>query len=222
MKWMICDRSDGEPSVAGGCRVWPWSQAQGFRQPVGQALRPVAPVDHQLADQLDRRRILDRQESHRRRFRRHELLLALFAQQIAHPDRDIAEIDVDRAGRDALVADRAVIGDVVELVEMPQRDAAPGLFLVEEGLDQQRGGEDLVARRVEQVGARNVRRTDRLALAATQAVLDHRRDVADLRLLHDQRLGAEQRERGRVGVARSAPGSSLPWLKRPSGSTLAL
>jgi hypothetical protein len=65
-----------------------------------------------------------------------------------------------------------VVGDVVEFVEMAQRNAAPGLLLVEEGLDQQRGGEDLVARRVEQVGARHVRRADRLALAAAQAVLD--------------------------------------------------
>jgi hypothetical protein len=50
----------------------------------GEALRLVAPVDHQLAHQLDRRRVLDRQEGHRRRLARDELLLALLAQQIAH------------------------------------------------------------------------------------------------------------------------------------------
>jgi hypothetical protein len=132
-------------------------QVQGSRQSVGQTLRSVAPVDHQLADQLDRRRILDRQKGHRRGFRRNELLLALFTQQIAHPDRNIAEIDVDRAGSEALVADRAVIGDVVELVEMPERDAAASLFLVEEGLDQQGSGQDLVARRIKQIGARYMR-----------------------------------------------------------------
>ena len=64
--------------------------------------------------------------------------------------------------------------------------------------------EDLVARAVEQVGARRVRRAHRLALAAAQAVLDHRRDVADLRLLEDQRLGAEQAERRRVRVVQRA------------------
>ncbi len=69
-----------------------------------------------------------------------------------------------------------------------RRDAAPRLLLVQERLDQQRGGEDLVARRVEQVGARHVRRAHRLALAAAQAVLDRfgdarrSRDASRIRL----------------------------------------
>ena len=46
----------------------------------------------------------------------------------------------------ALVAHGAVIGDIVHLVEVLQRDAAPGLLLVQEGLDHQAGAEDLVAR----------------------------------------------------------------------------
>ena len=75
-------------------------------------------------------------------------------------------------GFSALVADRAVVGDVAELVEVAQRHAAPRLLLVQERLDQQRRREDLVARAVEQVGARHVRRAHRLALAAAQAVLD--------------------------------------------------
>jgi hypothetical protein len=212
MKWMICERASARRASPAAAGSGPGPGAATL--PVGRpAAAPVAPVDHQLAHQLDRRRILDRQEGHRRGFARHELLLALFAQQVAHADRDIAEIDVDRAGSDALVADRAVIGDVVELVEMPQRDAAPGLLLVEEGFDQQRGGEDLVARRVKQVGARHVRRADRLALAAAQAVLDHRRDVADLRLLHDQRLGAEQRERRACRPCQVGAGQQLALVE---------
>ena len=95
---------------------------------------------------------------------------------------------------------RAVVGDVLELLPVADRDAAPGLLLVQEGLDQERRREDLVARAVEQVGARHVRRARRLALAAAQAVLDRGRDLADVALLHDQRLVAHQAEARRVGV----------------------
>ena len=51
-----------------------------------------------------------------------------------------------------------------------------------------------------------MRRAHRLALAAAQAVLDRVGDAADLRLLEDQALGAEQVERGRVGIAQIAAG----------------
>ncbi len=169
-------------------------QAEGFRQPVAQALRLVAELDHAGAYQLDRRRVGGGKEGHRRCRSGIELLLALAAQEVAHRHRDVAEIDVDRAGRDALVADRTVVGDVGKLVEVLQGYAAPRLLFVEEGLDQQRGAEDLVARAVEQVGARHVGRADRLALAAAQAVLDRVRNLPDVRLFHDQRLDAEQRE----------------------------
>ena len=108
-----------------------------------------------------------------------------------------------------------MVGDVVELVEVAQRDAAPGLLFVEEGLDQQRGGEDLVARRIEQRRARHVRRAYRLAFAAAQAVLDHGRDVADLGLFHDQRFGAEQRERRCVGVGQVTAGHQLALVEVP-------
>jgi hypothetical protein len=43
-------------------------------------------------------------------------------------------------------------------------------------------------------------RADRLALAAAQAVLDRVGDVADVALLHDQRLVPHQPEARRVGV----------------------
>ena len=109
----------------------------------------------------------------------------------------------------------------LELVPVPQRHAAARLLLVQERLDQQRGGEDLVARAVQQVGARHVRGAHRLALAAAQAVLDRIGDRADVGLLHDQRLVAHQAEARRVGVGAGRRGSdasrsSLPLLKRPS------
>ena len=90
--------------------------------------------------------------------------------------------------------------DVLELLPVLDADAAPRLLLVQEGLDQQRGGEDLVARAVQQVGARHVGGAHRLALAAAQAVLDRVGDRADVALLHDQRLVAHQAEARRVGV----------------------
>ena len=77
-----------------------------------------------------------------------------------------AEVDLDGAGLDAAVADRAVVGQIDELVEVLERKAAAGLRLIEEGFRHQPEREDLVARRVEHVGARDVRRADGLALAA--------------------------------------------------------
>ena len=149
------------------------------------------------------------QEEHRGRGAGVEALLAHAPQQVAHRHRDVAEVDVHRARLLALVADGAVIGDVGELVQVADRDAAARLLLVQERLDQQRGREDLVARRIEQVGARHVRRADRLALAAAQAVLDRIRDRVDVGLLHDQRLVPEQVEARRVGVAQVAAGQQL-------------
>ena len=170
-KWITCSRTGGRPPVVAGGRCV-CAGAEPAERPVAEALRLVAPVDHQLARQPDRLRVVGVQEEHRSRVAGIEALLAHASQQVAHRHRDVAEVDVDRAGRFALVADGAVIGDVAELVPVLDRDAAARLLLVQERLDQQRGREDLVARRIEQVGARHVRRADRLALAAAQAVLD--------------------------------------------------
>ena len=125
---------------------------------VPDALRLVAPVDHHLARELDRARVVRVQEEHRGGFRRVRPACAHASQHVAHRHRDVAEVDVDRAGRLALVADGAVVGNVAEFVPVLQRNAAAGLLLVQECLDQHRGREDLVARRVEQVRARHVGR----------------------------------------------------------------
>jgi hypothetical protein len=52
-----------------------------------------------------------------------------------------------------------------------------------------------------------------LHFAAAQAVLDHVGNLADLGLLHDQRFGAEQAERWRVGVAHVAAGHQLALVE---------
>ena len=188
-------------------------QAERLADAMTETLRGVAPLDHAQTQRLDGGRVGGVEKGHRRRGAGIELLLALAPQQVAHGDRDVAEVDVDRARVEALVAHRAVVGHVGEFVEMLERDAAPRLLLVKEGLDQQRGGEDLVARRVEQVGTRHMGAAHRLALAAAQAVLDRLRNTADVALLHDQRLGAEQRERRRVGARQIGAGQQLALVE---------
>jgi len=176
--------------------------ARGQReQPVHEALRPKAEADHARAHELDRARMGGVEEVHRRRLARAKTLLAHLAQQVAHVHGDIAEVDVHRARGFALVAHGAVVGHVLEVFPVLHADAAPGLLFVKEGLDQQRGGEDLVARAVQQVGARHVGGAHRLALAAAQAVLDAGADGADVALLHDERLVPHEPEAGRVGGA---------------------
>ena len=111
---------------------------------IAQALE--APFQHALAHHLDGARVGGIEELHRRPGAGVETLLAALGEDLAHAHGHVAEVDVDRAGRLALVAHGAVVGDVVHLVEVFQRDAAPGLFLVQEGLDHQAGAENLVAR----------------------------------------------------------------------------
>ena len=180
---------------------------------IAEPLRLEAPFEHHLARELDRLGIGRVEEDHRCGGAGVEALLAHASQQVAHRHRHVAEVDVDRTRLLALVADGAVIRDVGELVEVADGDAAARLLLVQERLDQQRGRENLVARRVEQVGARHVRRADRLALATAQAVLDGVRDRVDVGVLHDQRLVPEQIEAGRVGVAQVAVGQELAAIE---------
>ena len=116
---------------------------------VAQALRLVAPADHHLPGGIDGGRVGRVQEEHRGGGAGLEGLLVHLAQQVAHVHRHIAEVDIDRAGRHALVADRAMVGHVLEFFPVPDRDAAPGLLFIQEGFDQQRGREDLVARRIQ-------------------------------------------------------------------------
>ena len=147
-------------------------QQEFFRQAVREALYLVAPADHQCLQQLDRGRIGGVEKKHRRCRAGVELLPPLLAQQVAHGDRHVAEVDIDGARVLAFVAHGTVVCHVFELVEMAQADAAACLLFIQEGLDEQGSGKDLVARRIQQVGARHVRGAYGLAFAAAQAVLD--------------------------------------------------
>ena len=105
------------------------------------------------------------------------------------------------------MAHGTVIGDILEFFPVTDRHPAARLLFVQEGFDQGRGGQDLVAWRIQQIGARDVGGADRFALAAPQAVLDAGGNFADIALLHDQRLVAHQAERRRVGVAQVGVGA---------------
>jgi hypothetical protein len=117
---------------------------------------------------------------HGRRIAGAERLLPHLAQQVAHVHGHVAKVDLHRARRQALVAHRAVVGHVFEFFPVLDADAAAGLLFVQEGFHQQRGGQDLVARAVQQVGARHMGGAHRLALAAAQAVLDAVGNGADV------------------------------------------
>ncbi len=201
MKWMTWARMG---RFAHGCRRMAGlraGQSQGLGGAMGDALCLVAPLDHQFARNIDRARISGVEKKHGCPGAGVEATLAVLPEEIAHRDGYIAEIDVHRTRIRALVAYGAMICDIAELVEMLQRDAAPRLLFVEEGLDQQAGGEYLVARAVEQVGARHMGCANRFAFAAAQAVLDRIGDRAHVGVFEDQAFRTEQRKARRVGIA---------------------
>lgn len=107
----------------GGLRL---DQAKFLRALVGPALGAVAPFDHDFSGELDGCRVGSVEEEHRRGGAGVEFLLALLAQKVADGDGNVAEVDVDRAGVETLVAYGTVIGHVAEFVEVLDRDAAPG------------------------------------------------------------------------------------------------
>ena len=113
---------------------------------VGQALRLETDADHAGAHQLDGLGVGRVQKEHGGGVTGAKALLPHLAQQVAHVHRHFAEVDVDWAGAQALVAHRAVVGHIFKLFPMLHADAASRLFLVQKRLHQQRGGEDFVAR----------------------------------------------------------------------------
>ena len=183
--------------------------------PLGEALRLVAPVEHQRLGDLDGRGVGRVQVEHRGRGARVEALLAQLGEEAAHRDRHVAEVDVHRARRLALVADGAVVRHVAELVEVPKAHAAARLLLVEEGLGEERQAQDLVARAVEQVRARHVRRAHGLALAAAQAVLHRVGDRPDVAPLEDDGFVPDEREGRRVGVREVGAREQLAAVEAP-------
>ena len=172
----------------------------GFEHVHRQPLGLVAHANHAAAQQLDGLRLGGVQKRHGQLAAGVEAFFVHLAQQVAHVHGHVAKVDLHRAGRKALVAQGAVLGHVLKLLPVVAGDAPARLLLVQKGFHQQRGGQNLVAWRIQQVRARNVRVAHRLALAAAQAVLDRFGNGANVGLLHDDRLVAHQPKAGRVGV----------------------
>ena len=107
-------------------------------------------------------------------------------------------------------------------VEVRDGHAAPCLLLVQEGFDQQRGGQYLVARRIQQIGARHMRVAYRLAFAATQTILDRVGNLAQLAFFQDQAFQFHQVEAGRVGAFQVAALEQLALVEAAFGIDLLL
>ena len=112
-------------------------QQEFFGERMRETLHLVAPVDHQGLGDLDGGGVGGIEIKHRSSRAGIEFLFAFFAQKISHRHRDIAKIDVYRTRALTLVANGAMVGNVGEFIEVAQRHATAGLFLVEKGLDQQ-------------------------------------------------------------------------------------
>ena len=100
-----------------GLNLW---QKELARNAIRGPLHFVTPINHHGFSELDGGRISCIQIEHRRRSTRAKFFLPFLAQQIAHGHRHIAEVNIDRTGVLTLMANRAVIRDVGELVEMTQ------------------------------------------------------------------------------------------------------
>ena len=84
------------------------------------------------------------------------------------------------------MADGAMVCDIVEFVEMLDGDAAPRLFFIQKRLDQQGCGENFVAWRVQQIGARHMGGAHGFTFSAAQAILDRVGNFAQFAFLQNQ------------------------------------
>ena len=94
------------------------------------------------------------------------------------------------------MAERAVVGDLLEVAQQLEGAAALALRVVEQRLDQRADRQVLVARVVEQAAPRVEDAAVGLALAAAHAVGDLQRQLLELAVPQDPRLELEQVERG--------------------------
>jgi hypothetical protein len=183
MKWITCSTTGGgrsSPADAGLLR------GDLLQHVVGEALRLVADAHHGRARRVDGLRIGGVQEEHRRRLAGLNFLPILRSRLRMFIDTSPKSIFTGQGvahlwqtvqwSATSLNSSQCLI-DTPRRVCSSYRKASTSSEV-----------EDLVARAVQQVGARHVGRAHRLALAAAQAVLDRIGDRADVALLHDQRL----------------------------------
>ncbi len=96
-KWITWAFNGGLPRVAGGCVSWSCTSPKRRASRWPARCSAIAPVDHRLARQLDGVRVGGVEEDHCGRRAGVEFLLALPAQEVAHGNRHVAEVDVHRA-----------------------------------------------------------------------------------------------------------------------------
>src|SRR3989344_3551207 len=98
---------------------------------MSEVLRTVAKADHGGAHELDGRRVFEVEEGHRQTCPRIKMLFALLTQEITHGNRYITEINIHRAWVQALMANRAVVGHIIEFIKVLERDAATRLLFIQ-------------------------------------------------------------------------------------------
>ncbi len=110
--------------------------AQRRKKATGQSLGAISKIHHACSQQFDGAWRCRIQEEHGNAFRWIETLLTHFAQQVAHVHRYFAKIDVDWARIEALMANRAMVCNVLEFLPVRDGDAPARLLFVEERFDQ--------------------------------------------------------------------------------------
>ena len=122
------------PNIARSC--WRWrvalpEQLWNFSKcGVGGALSGKAPVNHNFAGDINSCRVAHVEERHRRRCTYFSFTLTLLCQYAAHMYTDITKVDINRTRRQTAMTHGAMIGDIVHLLKVSDRDTAPGLFFV--------------------------------------------------------------------------------------------
>ena len=123
-----------------------FGDAQRFGEFMRPILRLAPPFEHDFFVHADGGGVFHVQIGHGQICADVGRFFAHRAQQIAHGDGDIAKVNVNGARFFATVTNRAMVGDVFKLFPMFNRNAAPCLFFIQESFDQQRGGENFIAR----------------------------------------------------------------------------
>jgi len=127
----------------------PSDQAQPPGEGAGEIEAAKAPARQAGAQQADGAGVAAIEEAQGGPGAGAETLLAPVDQDAAQAGRHIAKVDLDRTGILALVAEGAMVRQVVHRGEVAPGQAAAGLLLVEKGLDDEARAQDLVAGGIE-------------------------------------------------------------------------
>ena len=112
---------------------------------IGRALCCKAPVDHHFASNINGCRITHVEKSHGCGGTNFSFALALLCQNTAHMNADIAKIDIDRTRCQASMADGAMIGHVIHLFKVSDRNSATRLLFIQKSFDDQTTGKYFIA-----------------------------------------------------------------------------